>query len=297
MPTALSPSPTSSPSSQRSAAIIGGTTAGVFLLLLILATTFLIRRHRLKMNLQERLQSLLRPLRNAREDRGLLDGEDFFDEDAEGALAMRAYRDAYSSSTNLPAGAASRHAASASRSTLATGQGDQSRATTPGGVEPVRHREEEGLGMVAGVGVGASTISSTASGGTSRTNASTSNSQTQYSGLPSTTPAVAPLVNISGLPASTSASESGSSAGAMANMAPPRRASYTLATQPDTPNSLYTDPFRAAAPAPAPGTARDGSVYYTLPAQGQTPGPAPGAGQGQGQEARRSTSGRSRGGR
>ena len=32
-------------------------------------------------------------MRSRREDRGLLDGEDFFDEDDEDALAMRAYRD------------------------------------------------------------------------------------------------------------------------------------------------------------------------------------------------------------
>ncbi|KAF5378545.1 hypothetical protein D9615_007077 [Tricholomella constricta] len=122
-PTALSPSPTSNPAfNKRTAAIAGATIAGVFLLLLILATTFLLRRHRRK--LKERFQTILHPRRRTREDRGLLDGEDFFDEDEDHMIAMRAYRDVIA--TPLPS------------------TGTHSRATTPGGMAEVRQREADG---------------------------------------------------------------------------------------------------------------------------------------------------------
>ena len=93
IPTALStPSPPRSGGPGKRTAIIAGTTIVGFLLLFgLLAGVFLYHRRKLKLKLN--LQRLLRPMRSRREGRGLLDGEDFFDEDDEDVLAMRAYRD------------------------------------------------------------------------------------------------------------------------------------------------------------------------------------------------------------
>ncbi|KAF8055198.1 hypothetical protein FPV67DRAFT_870796 [Lyophyllum atratum] len=156
-PTALSPSPTSKHTSlKRTAAIAGATTASVLLLLLLLAATFLYRRHRRK--LHERLQTLLRPRRRTREDRGLLDGEDFFEEDEEGerGMALRAYRDA------SVAG---------------------SRATTPGmGAEPLRVQDVGGLGMgrIIDDVMGPAHVAEWS-------NSTTGTTTTAYTGLPPTT--------------------------------------------------------------------------------------------------------------
>ncbi|KAG5718906.1 hypothetical protein E4T56_gene4907, partial [Termitomyces sp. T112] len=82
LPTALLPDPISQPHSSHRTATIAATALGtLFLLLLILVATFVYRRHRRK--LRERLEALV-SRRNAREHRGLLDGEDFFDDDEEG---------------------------------------------------------------------------------------------------------------------------------------------------------------------------------------------------------------------
>ncbi|KAG6914938.1 hypothetical protein DXG01_014376, partial [Tephrocybe rancida] len=90
IPTALSPS-SSKPGTGRTGIIAGTAIAGIFLLLLLLASLFLYRRrHRRK--LEERLDTLPQHGGRGKEDRGLLDGEDFYD-DAEGEdVAMRAHK-------------------------------------------------------------------------------------------------------------------------------------------------------------------------------------------------------------
>ncbi|RDB18127.1 hypothetical protein Hypma_000469 [Hypsizygus marmoreus] len=98
LPTSLSTSPPSKSGQTRTAIIAGSTVAGILVLLAILAGIFLYRRHSLK--LYDEIQHILHPKRARREGRGLLEGEDFFDEDDEDAgVALRAYRDLNSNST------------------------------------------------------------------------------------------------------------------------------------------------------------------------------------------------------
>ncbi|KAG6867509.1 hypothetical protein C0993_001902 [Termitomyces sp. T159_Od127] len=150
VPTALSPSPTSPLSPHRAATIAGTALAVLFLLLLILVATFIYRRHRRK--LRERLDALIRGGKS-REHRGLLDGEDFFDEDEDG-MGLKTYRDRQASATTStqrfaalgPPG----HAPLASAASTIS----STRTTTPVGIPPLAVPDTLGSGLGLGLGLG-----------------------------------------------------------------------------------------------------------------------------------------------
>ncbi|KAG6814396.1 hypothetical protein H0H87_008578, partial [Tephrocybe sp. NHM501043] len=151
IPTALSPSPSSSPSAtQKRTAIIAGTAAAAFaLLLLLLLSIFLYRRHRRK--LRERIDALLRSAHiggRTREDRGLLDGEDFYDDDE---VPMRAYRDLQATTpTPTPTPKPTTPVPPETPAMQPSASASGSRATTPLGIPPLNIEEGPGVGLGLG---------------------------------------------------------------------------------------------------------------------------------------------------
>ncbi|KAG5351636.1 hypothetical protein C0989_005480 [Termitomyces sp. Mn162] len=213
LPTALLPDPISQPHSSHRTATIAATALGtLFLLLLILVATFVYRRHRRK--LRERLEALV-SRRNAREHRGLLDGEDFFDDDEEGVrMKSRGLAPPYPPSSTT------------------------SRATTPLGIPPGAFE----LGALSGADV--STVnSSTSTNDPFRPSSAHDREESVYFDLPPapvglaiTTPVSSPPSHTLSTSASTSTTTSSTSfASALASPVPP--ASVSQHTQPQSPRS------------------------------------------------------------
>lgn len=213
------------------------------LILIALGAVFLYRRHQIRQQFDAYFH------RPKREDRGLLDGEDFDDEDD--GVPMRRYRDA-SGSTNAttptprsdtphsqaPSLYRARAAETGSifREEVWPPPGRESELVDPF-VNSVNRSREVDLGSIVDTVMGPKAVAAAAAGAgaghpqrsENSTAATTSSSSTGYTGLPA------------------------------------------AQDRPESSQSIYTDPFRDASRAAA-----SSSVYYTLP-PGASPASTPGA--------------------